>query len=65
MEKGNKNRILILHRILRKSDLIMDDIAQLMHIYSTNKSVLKTKGIEKYRNILIEQLENPASKSSK
>ena len=53
----NKNRIFILNQILNKSNLIMDDIVQLMmQIYSTNNSVLETKEIENYRSILIEQL---------
>jgi len=65
MEKENKNRILILHRILSKSDKMMDDIVQLMmQLYSSNNSVLKTRQIEKHRNTLIEQLEKSMSEKS-
>jgi len=63
MEK--KKRMLILNQFLNKSDKMMDDIVQLMmQLYSTNNSALKTKEIEKYRNILIEQSEKPVSKGS-
>jgi len=65
MENENKNRMLILHRILSKSDQIMDDIVQLMmQIYSANNSKLETKEIENYRNKVIEQLEKSISEKS-
>jgi hypothetical protein len=59
-----KNRQLILHRLLSKSNVIMDDIVQLMmQIYSTDNAVLKTAETENYRNELIEQLKESQTKN--
>ncbi len=59
-----KNRQLILHRLLSKSNVIMDDIVQLMmQIYSTNNAVLKSTEIENYRHILTEQLEEKSNRN--
>jgi hypothetical protein len=61
-----KNRQLILHRLLSKSNTIMDDIVQLMmQIYSTNSAaVSKTTETENYRNVLIEQLKESQTTNS-
>jgi len=61
-----KNRQLILHRLLSKSNAIMDDIVQLMmQIYSTNSAaVSKTNETENYRNVLIEQLKESQTTNS-
>jgi hypothetical protein len=62
MEK--EKRMLILNQFLTKSDKMMDDIVRLMRqLYSTNNSVIETKEIEKYRNIIIEQSKKSVSKS--
>ena len=61
-----KNRQLILHRLLSKSNAIMDDIVQLMmQIYSTNSAaVSKTNETENYRNVIIEQLKESQTTNS-